>query len=150
MTSEGTVYTSDSPLSDERPGGPGEEPRAAGREPLAPGAESEAVDRAEEACPPAELHRLREEVAQLRQALDSRPVIDQARGVIMASGCCGPETAWQVLVDTSQRTNTKLREVARLLTRATHQEPLPEWLRSAVSASCARAARAARQNGTGR
>lgn len=148
MTSEGTFYTSDSPPSDERPGDSREEPRALGREPSAAGAESGAAGPAHEACPPAELHRLREEVAQLRQALDSRPLIDQARGVIMASGRCGPETAWRVLVDTSQRTNTKLREVARLLTRATHQEPLPEWLRSAVSASCARAARAARQNGT--
>ncbi|MEU7315039.1 ANTAR domain-containing protein [Streptomyces sp. NPDC007083] len=149
MTNEGAFYTSHSPPSDERALDPGEEPRTAGREPLTAGAESGAGDRAEEAWRLAELHRLREEVAQLRQALDSRPVIDQARGVIMASGRCGPEAAWQVLVDTSQRTNTKLREVARLLTRATHQEPLPEWLRSAVSASCARATRAARRNGTG-
>ncbi|MFI7242161.1 ANTAR domain-containing protein [Streptomyces qinglanensis] len=149
MTSEGTFYTSDSPPSDESPGDFREEPRAGGREPSAAGADSGAADRAEETGAPAEVHRLREEVAQLRQALESRPVIDQARGVIMASGRCDPETAWRVLVDTSQRTNTKLREVARLLTRATHQEPLPEWLRSAVSASCARATRAARRNGVG-
>ncbi|MET9859183.1 ANTAR domain-containing protein [Streptomyces smyrnaeus] len=101
----------------------------------------------DESLPAAEARRLREEVAQLRKAVESRPVIDQARGVLMASWHCGPETAWRILVDTSQHTNTKVREIAALLTRATHDRPLPDWLRRAVSASYVRVTRAARENG---
>ncbi|MEU2721100.1 ANTAR domain-containing protein [Streptomyces smyrnaeus] len=102
---------------------------------------------ADESLPAAEARRLREEVAQLRKAVESRPVIDQARGVLMASWRCGPDTAWRILVDTSQHTNTKVREIAALLTRATHDQPLPGWLRRAVSASYVRVTRAARENG---
>ncbi|WP_307842243.1 MULTISPECIES: ANTAR domain-containing protein [unclassified Streptomyces] len=101
----------------------------------------------DESLPAAEARRLREEVAQLRKAVESRPVIDQARGVLMASWHCGPETAWRILVDTSQHTNTKVREIAALLTRATHDRPLPDWLRRAVSAAYVRVTRAARENG---
>ncbi|TGG86539.1 ANTAR domain-containing protein [Streptomyces albus] len=72
--------------------------------------------------------------------METRPVIDQARGVLMASWRCTPHTAWQVLVDASQRTNTKLREIAVLLTGSTQGEPLPDWLRSAVLSSYARIA----------
>ncbi len=91
--------------------------------------------------PPADgVQALRTELAQLRQAMETRPVIDQARGVLMASWRCTPHTAWQVLVDASQRTNTKLREIAVLLTGSTQGEPLPDWLRSAVLSSYARVA----------
>lgn len=62
-----------------------------------------------------ELEGLRRERAQLRQAIASRAVVDQARGVLMAAGSCGPQRAWEVLVDTSQRTNTKLRRVAEMV-----------------------------------
>ncbi|MGX1370241.1 response regulator NasT [Streptomyces canus] len=59
-----------------------------------------------------ELDRLRTEVEQLRQAIRTRPVIDQARGVLMATHACSSDQAWDILREASQLTNTKLRKVA--------------------------------------
>ena len=50
---------------------------------------------------------------QMRQALDSRAVIDQAKGVLMAQERIGAEQAFERLVALSQRSNRKLREVAQ-------------------------------------
>ncbi|MFE0183186.1 ANTAR domain-containing protein [Streptomyces olivaceus] len=58
------------------------------------------------------LRTLEEEVEQLRHALASRPVIDQARGVLMALHSCTSDEAWHVLREASQLSNTKLRAVA--------------------------------------
>jgi ANTAR domain-containing protein len=103
--------------------------------------------RADDACDPVrdeldrealerELRRLRTELAQLRRALESRPVIDQARGMVMAIGPCTAEAAWAVLVESSQRTNTKLRNVAEALVASTDgTTPIPLPLRSALAAS---------------
>jgi hypothetical protein len=83
-----------------------------------------------------ELRRLRHELAQLRHALESRPIIDQARGMVMAIGPCTSEAAWAVLVDASQRTNTKLRKVAEALVASTDgTTPIPLSLRSALAAA---------------
>ncbi|MFI8199492.1 ANTAR domain-containing protein [Streptomyces sp. NPDC085942] len=71
---------------------------------------------------------LREENAQLKQALESRPVIDMARGVLMATFRCTSQDAWWVLVTVSQHANTKLRVVAEALVAATGGEPMPEDL----------------------
>ena len=49
----------------------------------------------------------------LRQAMDSRAVIEQAKGKIMGANGCGPDAAFDLLVRASQRENTKLRDVAR-------------------------------------
>ncbi|MEU5597611.1 ANTAR domain-containing protein [Streptomyces sp. NPDC020298] len=59
-----------------------------------------------------EYERLAEESAQLRQAVTSHAVIDQAIGVVVAVARIAPEEGWRVLIDVSQRTNTKLRTVA--------------------------------------
>jgi GAF domain-containing protein len=48
----------------------------------------------------------------LRIALDSRAVIDQAIGVLMATRGLGAEQAFRALARESQNTNTKLREIA--------------------------------------
>ncbi|MDN3250413.1 ANTAR domain-containing protein [Streptomyces mutabilis] len=82
--------------------------------------------------PDAELERLRTEVTQLRQALASRPVIDQARGMIMAIGRCTPEQAWDVLVVVSQHNNVKLHTVARQLVDTTAGHRLPPPIRRAL------------------
>jgi GAF domain-containing protein len=50
--------------------------------------------------------------AQLQQALDSRAVIEQAKGILMASRGLDAEQAFEVLVSASQRENTQLRDVA--------------------------------------
>jgi GAF domain-containing protein len=49
---------------------------------------------------------------QLRQALESRAVIDQAIGVVMAQQRCSAEQAFAVLRSASQNRNMKLRTVA--------------------------------------
>lgn len=54
----------------------------------------------------------RREIEQLRQALESRAVIDQAKGILMAVRHVDADTAFALLVQRSQRENRKLREVA--------------------------------------
>lgn len=51
--------------------------------------------------------------AQLETTLTSRAVIDQAKGILMARNGITPEEAFSRLVADSQRTNVKLRDVAR-------------------------------------
>ncbi|MER6264857.1 ANTAR domain-containing protein [Streptomyces sp900105245] len=87
-----------------------------------------------------QLELLRLEIEQLRHALDSRPVIDQARGVLMAAHACTPDQAWEILREASQRTNTKLRQVAAAVTEsATRDGPAPPGpLRAALGEAAAR------------
>lgn len=51
-------------------------------------------------------------VAQLQEALDSRVVIEQAKGVLMAQHRCDAERAFRSLRERSQKENRKLRAVA--------------------------------------
>jgi hypothetical protein len=55
---------------------------------------------------------LRRQEAQLRDALTSRAVIDQAKGILMAQHGLTPDGAFEELARRSQRLNVKLREVA--------------------------------------
>lgn len=48
----------------------------------------------------------------LRIAMASRAVIEQAKGILMARGGISPDQAFEMLVRASQRENRKLREVA--------------------------------------
>lgn len=80
---------------------------------------------------------LRVEVAQLRRAMQTRPVIDLARGVLMASFGLSAEDSWQVLVRVSQNTNTKLREVADHLVSAVTGDPLAEVFRQQIAETVA-------------
>lgn len=62
----------------------------------------------------------REHAGQLRTALSSRAVIDQAKGVIMAVRHVDADAAFAVLVEQSQRENRKLRDIAaRFIARVT-------------------------------
>ncbi|MEV6318611.1 ANTAR domain-containing protein [Streptomyces sp. NPDC051776] len=70
----------------------------------------------------------------MREAIDRRPVVDQARGVIMALGPCTPEEAWEVLVDVSQHTNRKLHAIACSIVDSTAGPDLSEEIRT----GCAR------------
>lgn len=54
----------------------------------------------------------REHVKQLREALTSRAVIDQAKGIIMGARRISADEAFTLLVERSQRLNVKLRDVA--------------------------------------
>ncbi|MDQ7807313.1 ANTAR domain-containing protein [Amycolatopsis sp. A133] len=58
------------------------------------------------------------ENAQLREALSSRPVIDQAKGMVMLLRGCTAAEAFGVLVAVSQQSNVKLRDVATVVVAA--------------------------------
>jgi anti-anti-sigma factor len=75
------------------------------------------------------------ELVQLRRALQTRPVIDLARGVLMASFALSPQDAWNVLVTVSQKTNTKLHHVAEDLVAAVNGDAPPGPLRQELAAA---------------
>jgi PAS domain S-box-containing protein len=66
---------------------------------------------------------LRDELASLAEdmqsALASRATIDQAKGIIMAEKRCGPDEAFQHLVELSSTSHVKLREVAATMVART-------------------------------
>jgi GAF domain-containing protein len=49
---------------------------------------------------------------QLQQAMDSRAVIEQAKGILMAAQRCSADAAFNILVRASQNQNRKLRAIA--------------------------------------
>ena len=55
------------------------------------------------------------ELSQLREALATRPVIDQAKGILIARWGCGPDEAFRMLAEASQRENRKLRDIAKAM-----------------------------------
>jgi Stage II sporulation protein E (SpoIIE)/ANTAR domain len=61
---------------------------------------------------PARVKRLEEEVAGLRQAMHTRGLIEQAKGMIAERLGCDPESAFRILSTRSQETNTPLVRVA--------------------------------------
>jgi ANTAR domain len=87
-----------------------------------------ADDVGEDGLPRDEAVELLEEKEQLKHAMESRPVIDMARGVLMAGFGCEPEEAWEILVTVSQHANVKLRHVAEAITSAATGKPMPELL----------------------
>jgi GAF domain-containing protein len=58
--------------------------------------------------------------AELTQALDNRDIIGQAKGVLIAQGADDEQSAFQMLVSASQRSNTRLHDLARQLVASTH------------------------------
>jgi GAF domain-containing protein len=54
-------------------------------------------------------------IQNLRQALSSRDVIGQAKGILMARESCTDEEAFAMLSAASQKLNVKLREIAQLV-----------------------------------
>jgi GAF domain-containing protein len=60
-----------------------------------------------------ETHEVAVELAaQLRRALDSRAIIEQAKGILMASRGLNAEQAFETLIAASQHENRKLRDIA--------------------------------------
>ncbi|MEW2514415.1 ANTAR domain-containing protein [Streptomyces sp. NPDC046870] len=82
-----------------------------------------------------QLKALQEEVEQLRHALGSHALVDQAIGVVITMGGLRPEQGWDVLRHVSQHTNIKLREVARCLVEWPTRRRLPEAIRRALPAA---------------
>ncbi|MFJ8988794.1 ANTAR domain-containing protein [Streptomyces sp. NPDC102279] len=105
-----------------------------GSKPTAPAA-GEAVEQ--------HMAELREENAQLQQAVHSHAVVDQAIGVILAVGKLAPDQGWNVLRALRQNTNTKLRHGAELLIEWARTGSLGQDIRTELErqlASCARTA----------
>jgi hypothetical protein len=61
----------------------------------------------------------RDEVAQLHEAVRSQRDIGMAVGLLSARFACSTEQAWRTMLRISQDSNTKVRDVARVLV-ATH------------------------------
>jgi hypothetical protein len=89
-------------------------------------------------------HQARHQADHLELAMRSRATIEQAVGVIVAAEGCCPETAWQLLVRLSQRSNTKVHRVAQLVVQQAGragssvepsgaQPPLRRWSERAAS-----------------
>ncbi|MFC9913214.1 ANTAR domain-containing protein [Streptomyces sp. NPDC059862] len=76
-----------------------------------------------------QVQALRDEVAQLKEALASHAVVDQAIGMMVALGRVTPDQGWAVLKQVSQHTNIKLRNVAELILIWGRRGELPPEIR---------------------
>ena len=80
---------------------------------------------------------LENEVAQLRTAMASRAVIEQAKGVLMLLTGCGDERSFDLLTHISSHTHRKVREVAaELVSSAAGRAELPEDIRAILRDAC--------------
>ena len=83
---------------------------------------------------------LRQENAQLREAIDNRAVIEQAKGALMLRYGLDDEAAFAVLRRWSQNSNTKLNSIADTLVNSVcRDDPQPpddptlaEWLQEQI------------------
>ncbi|MFB6636315.1 ANTAR domain-containing protein [Streptomyces chartreusis] len=72
---------------------------------------------------------LKEEVQQLKEAVVSHAVVDQAIGMMVALGRVTPDQGWTVLREVSQHTNIKLRRVAELVVLWGREGEIPSEIR---------------------
>ncbi|MFE5212747.1 ANTAR domain-containing protein [Streptomyces sp. NPDC056600] len=75
---------------------------------------------------------LEAEVAQLKEAVTSHAVVDQAIGSLVALARVTPDQGWAVLKEVSQHTNVKLRQVAETVLLWARTGDLPEEIRTAL------------------
>jgi hypothetical protein len=70
---------------------------------------------------------LRTEAEQLQNALVSRAVIEQAKGILIGQRHCSPDAAFELLKQISMDTNVKLYDVAEaVVAQALERAPDPE------------------------
>ncbi|MEU3512998.1 ANTAR domain-containing protein [Streptomyces longwoodensis] len=79
------------------------------------------------------LRELQAEVEQLREAVSSHAVVDQAIGMVIALARVSPDQGWAVLKEVSQHTNVKLRDVAEQVLVWGRTGQLAEEVRSALA-----------------
>jgi len=65
--------------------------------------------------------QMREEARNMRLAMDSRAVIEQAKGVLMAQRHVDADHAFDILREASQRYNRKLRDIAQGIVASTQE-----------------------------
>ena len=80
---------------------------------------------------PVDLDDAQQEILELRQALRSRSVIDQAKGLVRAWLCCSEDEAFEALTRASQAENVKLRQLATQLVELVSDcdTDADEWLK---------------------
>ncbi|WP_240967718.1 ANTAR domain-containing protein [Streptomyces composti] len=80
-------------------------------------------------------HTLQSETEQFRDAVAARPLVDRARGILMARYGCTSDEAWDVLREAARLAGSTLPEIAAALTpdeTATDSDP-PDGIRQALS-----------------
>jgi hypothetical protein len=70
-----------------------------------------------------DLSEAQKDIDNLHAALTSQPVIEQAKGILMAHHNCGPDHAFRLLADASQRQNRKLRDIAAAVVASVQATP---------------------------
>lgn len=80
-----------------------------------PGQDEPDTTAAAAAAESARIFQLEEEVGQLKEAVASHAVVDQAIGMLVAVGHVTPDQGWEVLREVSQHANIKLRNVAEMI-----------------------------------
>lgn len=75
---------------------------------------------------------LQEEIGQLKEAVTSHAVVDQAIGMMVALGRVTPDDGWAVLREVSQHTNIKLRNVAEMILVWGQKGDLPPDVRATL------------------
>ena len=70
-----------------------------------------------------DLAEAQKDIDSLRAALTSQPVIEQAKGILMAHHGCGPDRAFRLLAEASQRENRKVRDVAAAVVASVQATP---------------------------
>ena len=86
---------------------------------------------------PDRVHALELEVEQLRTAMASRAVIEQAKGVLMLLTGCADQVAFDLLTHISSHTHRKVREVAQeLVGSAIGRSPLPVDVKAILRDAC--------------
>ncbi|MFD0313002.1 ANTAR domain-containing protein [Streptomyces flavalbus] len=81
------------------------------------------------------IFELQEQVDQLKEAVTSHAVVDQAIGMVVALARVTPDQGWAVLKEVSQHTNTKLRGVAELIVVWGRSGVMPAEIRAELEAA---------------
>jgi hypothetical protein len=79
-----------------------------------------------------QIFQLQEQVRQLKEAVVSHAVVDQAIGMIVVLGRVTPDQGWIVLKEVSQHTNIKLRNVAEMILIWGRTGVMPAEIRAAL------------------
>jgi small nuclear ribonucleoprotein (snRNP)-like protein len=85
------------------------------------------------------IFELQEEVRQLKEAVVSHAVVDQAIGMVVVLGRISPDQGWAVLKEVSQHTNIKLRNVAELILVWGRTGVMPRAIRAELEDALGRA-----------
>ncbi|CAL9323375.1 ANTAR domain-containing protein [Streptomyces sp. SudanB182_2057] len=79
---------------------------------------------------PDRIAALQAEVDQMKEAMASHAVVDQAIGMVVALARVTPDQGWQILKEVSQHTNIKLRHIAELILIWGRRGDLPDHIRA--------------------